>query len=175
MTRQSPIGASPFPSLLLLQPIPTATEFIGDLTCLSSYALCAYANCTYSGDYNAIPYYNGQKTSGPAHVANCGCQPVLPSQFPAGSPYNTGSSAGILEKVGGGRMYRYDMHVTCAAVWLWLHATYSALHLSTACPPPRRATARAPSRPVSPPGPAKRPAVWSQPTTTPLRFAPPCR
>ena len=89
-------------SLLLLQPIPTAAEVTADLTCLSAYSLCAYANCTYSGDYNAIPYYNGQKTSGPAYVANCGCQPVLPSQAPAGSPYNSGSSVGILEKVRGG-------------------------------------------------------------------------
>ena len=86
----------------MLQPIPTKTWIPGDLACLSAYTLCSYANCTYSGDYNAIPYFNGEKTSGPAYVANCGCQPVNPSQFPAGSPFNTGFSGAILEKVRGG-------------------------------------------------------------------------
>ncbi len=63
------------------QPIATFAEsFVADLTCLSSYALCAYANCTVMPD-SSIP------------MAKCGCVAVPPNKFPVG-----GSSAGILEK-----------------------------------------------------------------------------
>ena len=48
---------------------------------------------------SSIPYYSGPNTKGPAYVANCGCQPINPKDFPAGSPFNFASSAVVLEKV----------------------------------------------------------------------------
>ncbi|KAG1667618.1 hypothetical protein FOA52_001672 [Chlamydomonas sp. UWO 241] len=87
--------------------------FIGDFQCLSAYALCSFANCTFTGDHDAIPYYDGKATPDhPVYVANCGCQPVAPKDFPVGSPFNIGSSPGILEKA-----YKKPTLKACASNW----------------------------------------------------------
>ncbi|GAX74801.1 hypothetical protein CEUSTIGMA_g2248.t1 [Chlamydomonas eustigma] len=68
------------------QPI-SATQYVPySFSCLSAFALCAYANCTVTS-FDSYP-----------PIAECGCVTVRPRQFPAKAPYNLGASIGLLDK-----------------------------------------------------------------------------